>query len=124
MLKELKKLYFIINARINTHAPYAQHEKGVELLKSEKKGLKTALGHFDSYTERIEQLKASSFHIDIVSDGFKLLDSPENSSFRGIIHYLDKKGKWNFTDTGTYKNIFECIQETIEFAEHIKENWL
>lgn len=101
MIKELKKFIRIINTQIKSHAPY-----------------------FQSYTERIEELKKSAIHIDIVSDSFKLDGYSKFSSFRGIIHYLDKNGEWTFTDTGTYPNIFECIQEAIEDAEHIKDNWL
>ena len=60
-----------------------------------------------------------------MSDGFKL--DPErkfDSSFRGVIHYLDKNNEWTFTDTSTYNNIFECIEVTIEVAEYIKSEWI
>lgn len=79
---------------------------------------------YNQLNDRIDQLRANSVHIDVVSDVFKLEGCEKESSFRGIIHYLDKDGQWAFTDTGMYKDIFECIQETIMDAEHISKNWL
>lgn len=90
-----------------------------------RQGLNDGLGHLESFQKRIEELKKYYIHISIVSDGFKL--DPErkfDSSFRGVIHYLDKNNEWTFTDTSTYNNIFECIEVTIEVAEYIKSEWI
>ena len=89
-----------------------------------KQGLNEGLGHLESFQGRIEKLKQDYIHISIVSDSFKLDPKRKfDSSFRGIIHYLDKNGEWTFTDTGTYPNLFECIEATLEDAEYIKSNW-
>lgn len=90
-----------------------------------KQGLNEGLGHLESFQKRIEKLKQDYIHISIVSDGFKLdTERKFESSFRGIIHYLDKNDEWTFTDTGTYNNICECIEGTVDHAEYIKINWI
>lgn len=123
MYKAIKKAIKVLTAKIKikSHEGYGQHNFGVELLKAEKKGLKNSLNILLDTQGRIDTLKGKNIYLDIVSVAFK---SGENkSTFRGIIHYLHKDKGWKYTDTGIYPDFFKCLDETLDAAEQMADNW-